>query len=111
MAEKAVNIVELKNTPGCDVLVHCALAPLPVISPEPSLVGWNRDDRTQLEDSVLTLDDLDLSPGLVKVVPPAKSWRQCNRPSALHTHEPAEVVHHPMVREYRNAVKPQYCHP
>jgi len=48
------------------VLVHTSLALMP--RPEPSLVGRHRDLRMQLDHSIVTLYDFDLSTGSIEVV-------------------------------------------
>ncbi|HEY5034464.1 MAG TPA: hypothetical protein VIJ30_05020, partial [Candidatus Dormibacteraeota bacterium] len=50
------------------MLVHTSLALLPLSCPEPGLVGRHRDLRTQLDHSIVTLYDFDLSTGSIEVV-------------------------------------------
>lgn len=60
---------------------------LPPLRTEPALLGRHWQDRAQLDPSVLLFDDLDLSPGLVEVEPPAKVDGQRDRSARLKCHE------------------------
>jgi len=52
---------------GRHVLVDLTLALLPLLGPEPRLVGRHWQRRPQLDDAVGALGDLQLRPGLVQV--------------------------------------------
>ena len=65
--------------------IHSALTCLPLGCPEPGLVDRDRDLRQQLDDAVISLDHLDLSPGLIQVVATPKIGRQDNLPPTSDT--------------------------
>ncbi|MCU1490702.1 MAG: hypothetical protein JWM85_2107 [Acidimicrobiaceae bacterium] len=56
------------DAPRSEVLVRLALHRLPALAPEPSLVCLDRKGRTQLDDTVLALNELDLCTRLIEVV-------------------------------------------
>ena len=72
---------------GGEVLGDLALHRLPPIRPEPALVGWDRQNGLEFDDSVLALDDPDLCPRLVKVQAAAEVGRQCDGPARLDRYE------------------------
>lgn len=69
------------------MLVDPALTLLPIRFPEPCLVGWHGHLGAQLDDTILTLNDLDLRARLVKVVAPADISRQDDLPTSPDTDE------------------------
>lgn len=58
--------------------IHSVLTCLPLGRPEPGLFDWDGYLRSQLDDAVISLDHLDLSPGLIQVMAPPKIGRQNN---------------------------------
>jgi hypothetical protein len=82
------------------VLVYASLAVLPLARPEPGLIGRHRDLRTQLDHSVIPLDDLDLSTGSVEMVASPEIGGKHDLSSPTHTHE-RSLTHAPIVAELR----------
>ena len=58
--------------------VDFALTLLPALCPEPALVGRDRQGGTQLENTVLAFDHLQLRAGLVQVQAEASAPRSPN---------------------------------
>ena len=89
MLEQGVDI-GVRGDPACrDVLIDLAFHRLPSIGPEPALIGRDWQDGLEFDHTILTLDDPDLCPGLVKVHPSAQVGRQSDGPARLHGDEVA----------------------
>ena len=70
-----------------DVLVHTPLAPLPLLCPEPSLVGWHRDLGPKLDYSIVPLNHLDLCAWPIQMMSsPQIGWQHDLAPPA-HAHK------------------------
>jgi hypothetical protein len=85
---------------GCHVLVHTSLPLLPLARPEPGLIGRHRDLRTQLDYSVIPLDDFDLSTRSVEVVASSEIGRQHDLAPPAHAHK-RPLAHAEIVAELR----------
>jgi len=80
------------------VLVHTSLALLPLSRPEPSLIGRHRDLRTQLDHSIVTLYDFDLSTGSIELVASPEIGGKHDLAPPTDTYEPS-LTHVAMVAE------------
>ena len=69
------------------MLVHASFALLPLSGPEPSLVSRHRDLRTQLDHSIVTLHDFDLSTWSIEVVAPPEIGRKHDLTPPTDTYE------------------------
>jgi hypothetical protein len=88
-----VNVVGHMNVARSDMLVHASFALLPVARPKPGLVGGNRHVRTEFDDTIIALNNLDLRPWLVEMEASPYLGRQDDFAPSAHPHErpPAHV--------------------
>jgi hypothetical protein len=76
------------DAPCRDVSVDLALAFLPLGFPEPCLVSRNSNLRTQFDNTVFALNNLDLGARLIQMMTPANVDGQDDLPALAYPHEP-----------------------
>src|SRR5674476_112445 len=89
-------------------LVDLTLTPLPVLGPEPRLIGRHRQRRTKLDHTVSALENLDLRAGFIQVHSPAELTRQGDQPAGLQPDVAMETSHAIIVPYSCNTAIPQY---
>lgn len=84
VAEEVLGGLVHGHAAGRDVLVDFTLTFLPLLSPEPVLIGRDGQSGPQLQDAVGALGHLQLRPGLVQVQSATDVGGQRDGAAALH---------------------------
>jgi hypothetical protein len=90
--------------------VHGALAHLPPLIPKPPFVGRHRENRSQLDNAVRALRQLNLRPRFVKMQAATKlDGERDDAPTLRRDKGVHSVSHVPIMPECRNTVKRYSC--
>nr|WP_313405382.1 hypothetical protein [Aeromicrobium sp.] len=92
MRQEVLTAVVHGDAPSTDVVVDLVLTRLPSLGPVPRLIGGNWHGRTQFNDSIRPLGDLQLHTRLIQMEALAQVSRQRDQASALDGDVPMERV-------------------
>lgn len=92
-----------------NVRIGFALAPLPLLTPEPILTDGDGEVRSEFDDAIFPLGYLNLRSRLVKSPPAANVRRQGEDAARLQCQiavEPIHIDHRATMQQSRNTVNP-----